>query len=183
MNSRLSSHYRALLVLVPALLVAAAAYAQEANILGLPAIPQPKPGSAAPQAAGANAAAAARSARDALSGEIGLQHSALAGVGRLIITTRATYTTTSAKSSALEAARSVQRDLSKSCGKQCKPEKMAAPKILPGGQLEFELAFKPLHQHLTQPQFMALLRSEPLNLTVAQLTAPAVAAPAPGASQ
>ncbi len=183
MHSRFSSHFRAVLVLASALLIATAAHAQEANILGLPAIPQPKPGSAAPQAATPSAAAASRSARDVLSGEMGLQHSALAGVGRLIITTRATYTTTSAKSSALDAARLVQRDLTKSCGKQCKPEKMAPPKILPGGQLEFELAFKPLHQHLTQPQFMALLRSEPLNLTPAQLTAPAVAAPAPGASQ
>lgn len=179
MNSRFSPLFRTLPALALGLLMAAAAQAQEANVLGLPAIPQPKPGSAAPPAAGGGGATPRRTARDVLSGELGLQHSALSGVGRLLVTTRATYTTAGARSQALDAARSVQRDLAQSCGKQCKPEKMAAPKILPAGQLEFELAFKPLHQHLTQAQFMALLRSEPLNLTPAQLTPPAPAASAP----
>lgn len=157
-------------------------FAQEANVLGLPAVPQPKPGSqpvgpagsaSAPKSAGVTPAS-----RDALAGEMGLQHSALNGVGRLILTTKATFATAGAKSGAIDAARSVQRDLAQSCGKQCKPMKMSAPKILPSGQLEFELAFAPLHQHLNQAQFLAALQSRPLNLTPAQLTPPAPQPPA-----
>lgn len=158
--------------------------AQEANVLGLPAIPQPKPGSqaaSAPKAVGASTVKP-QANRDILNGEMGLQHSALDGLGRLIITTRASFATAGAQSNAIEAARSVQRDLGKACGKQCKPDKMAAPKILSSGQLEFELAFRPLYQHLTQPQFLAAIQSQPLNLTPAQLTPPTVTAPAIPAS-
>ena len=160
------------------------AFAQEANVLGLPAVPQPKPGSAA-SAAGkpSNPASAPKSApgiyptRDVLAGEMGLQHSAIGGLGRLIITTRATFATAGAQGSALDAARSVQQELTKSCLKQCQPQKMGAPKILASGQLEFELSFRPLYQHLNQAQFVAALQSKPLNLTPAQITAPVQAPP------
>ena len=157
---------------------AASALAQEANVLGLPAVPQPKPGAASNAGNSASAPKASPIApinRDLLSGEMGLQHSALNGLGRLIVTTRSTFTTAGAKSNAIDAARSVQRDLSIACGKQCKPEKMTPPKILPGGQLEFELSVRPLHQHLTQAQFLAALQSKPLNLTPAQLAVPSPA--------
>lgn len=163
-------------------LLAVAAQAQEANVLGLPAVPQPKPGAAAASAAKSASAPKtspdATANRDILAGELGLQHSALNGVGRLIITSRATFATAGAQSSAIDAARNVQRELGKSCGKQCKPEKMATPKILSNGQLEFELAFRPLYQHLNQAQFVAALQSKPLNLTPAQTTAPVVVPPA-----
>jgi hypothetical protein len=149
------------------------AFAQDANVLGLPAIPQPKLGAAASPAKSAASAPAAATSRDILAGELGLQHSALNGVGRLIITTRATFATAGAKSAALDAARGVQLELGKACGKQCKPEKMSAPKFLSNGQMEFELAFRPLYQHLNQTQFLAALQSKPLNLTPTQLTAPA----------
>jgi hypothetical protein len=164
------------------------ALAQEANVLGLPAIPQPKPGSA--PAAGSPAASASSAAnkagpataptpntRNALAGELGVQHSSRDGVGRIIFTTRTAFQTGSARSDAIEAARSVQKDLVKSCLKQCQPVPMAAPKLLASGQLEFELAFKPLHQTLAQAQFVAALQSQPLNLTAAQLAAPVVAPP------
>ncbi len=169
------------------------AIAQESNVLGLPAIPQVKPGVAtstgkavsAPNAT-PNAAPATDPNRDILAGELGIQHSAINGLGRLIFTTRTTFATTGSKSNAIDAARAVQRDLIKACAKQCKPEKMGAPKILASGQLEFDLAFSPLHQHLNQAQFLAALQSKPLNLTPAQLAAPASAAapaapPAPAA--
>ncbi len=169
-------------------MLAPSAAAQEANVLGLPAVPQPKPGAIVSPAAGATGApsapktasgtpAAASLSRDALAGEMGLQHSALDGLGRLIMTTRATFATAGAQSNAIDAARSVQRDLGNACGKQCKSQKMAAPKILPSGQLEFELAFRPLYQHLNQAQFLAALQSKPLNLTPAQLNAPVAAPP------
>ena len=152
--------------------------AQEANILGLPAIPQPKPGSAAANAAqaasAAKPAAPAAPNRDVLAGELGIQHSALNGIGRLVFTTRTTFSTPGAQSSAIEAARAVQRDLAIACAKQCKPVKMGAPKSLAGGQLEFDVAFTPLYQHLNQAQFLAALQSKPLNLTPAQLNAPAI---------
>lgn len=167
-------------------LLASPALAQEANVLGLPAVPQPKPGSSAAASSAAKPPAAsatvAQANRDVLKGEMGLQHSALNGLGRLIITTRATFATAGLQSNANDAARSVQRDLSKACGKQCKPEKMAAPKILPTGQLEFELAFRPLYQHLNQAQFVAALQSQPLNLTPAQLAPPAAPVPTPAAA-
>ena len=165
------------------------AIAQESNVLGLPAIPQvklgvpqAKPGMAtgagkaasAPNAA-PNATPATDPSRDILAGELGIQHSAINGLGRLIFTTRTTFATTGSKSNAIDAARTVQRDLIKACAKQCKPEKMGAPKILASGQLEFDLAFSPLHQHLNQAQFLAALQSKPLNLTPAQLAAPAAA--------
>ena len=147
------------------------AFSQEANVLGLPPVPQPKGGSAAPASGGASKPpAVVAPSRDVLSGELGLQHSALNGTGRLIVTTRAAFATAGAKSSAMDAAKAVQRELVNSCGKQCKPEKMSAPKILPSGQLEFELVFRPLHQHLSQAQFLAALQSKPMNLTAAQLT-------------
>ncbi len=161
------------------------AQAQEANVLGLPAIPQPKPGStpaaASPASAASGAASKASAAatptpnnRSALAGELGVQHSSREGLGRIIFTTRAVFQTAGTRSDAIEAARTVQRDLNQACGKQCQPIKMAAPKILASGQLEFELAFKPLHQTLSQDQFVAALQSRPLNLTPVQLTAPPV---------
>jgi hypothetical protein len=156
----------------------------EANVLGLPAVPQPKPGSpvqaAAPvgkPATGASAAATSVN-RSVLAGEMGVQHSSINGVGRVVFTTKATFDTAGTQGTALAAARAVQRDISLACAKQCKPEKMAAPKIMPNGQMQFEVAFRPLHQHLTQGQFLAALQSQPLNLTPAQLTAPP---PAPAA--
>jgi hypothetical protein len=151
------------------------AFSQEANVLGLPAIPQPKPGTAASPAtaaSGAKTPAGTPANRDVLAGEMGLQHSALNGTGRMIVTTRATFATAGAKSNAIDAARAVQRDLVLSCAKQCKPLKMSSPKILPSGQMEFELAFAPLHLHLNQAQFLAALQSKPFNLTPAQLTPP-----------
>ncbi len=167
-------------------ILASPAHAQESNVLGLPAVPQPRPGAAGGPT---NPASTAKTptgstpsptpSRDALAGEMGLQHSALNGLGRLVVTTRATYATAGAKSNAIDAARSVQRELGKSCLKQCQPQKMAAPKILASGQLEYELVFRPLHQHLNQAQFLAVLQSRPLNLTPAQLAPPAVATQAP----
>ena len=162
-----------LVVTVGAALWCCASLAQEANVLGLPAIPQPKPGSAPPASPAAGASAAKTSMptvnRDAISGELGLQHSALNGLGRLIVTTRTAFATAGTRGSALDSARLVQKELAISCGKQCKPVKMGEPKILTSGQLEFELAFTPLHQHLSQAQFIAALQGKPLNLTPAQL--------------
>ncbi len=185
MHSPISSLLSCLRALALSLFcLANAAFAQEANVLGLPAVPQPKPGSSAALAAAAASAAALAKPpagtpanRDAIGGELGLQHSALDGLGRLVITTRNTFATAGAKSNAIDTARSVQRDLAQACAKQCKPEKMAAPKILSSGQLEFDLVFRPLYQHLTQAQFVAALQSKPLNLTPAQLAPPAAPAP------
>ena len=165
-------------------LLASPAFAQEANVLGLPAIPQAKPGAAVSPAGAASGAkpapagsAATPANRDALAGEMGIQHSALDGQGRIILTTRASFATAGARSNAIDAARAVQSDLDKACGKQCKPQKIGTPKILPSGQLEFELSFRPLYQHLNQAQFLAALQSRPLNLTPAQITAPVQAPP------
>jgi hypothetical protein len=163
-----------------------AAFAQEANVLGLPAVPQPKPGAAfsatkvTPPASSSSTPKLQTGTypeRDVLAGEMGLQHNALNGLGRLIVTTRATFATAGAQSAAIDAARSVQRGLGKSCLKQCMAETMGAPKILPSGQMQFELLFRPLHQHLNQAQFVAALQSKPFNLTLAQTTAPVQAPP------
>lgn len=182
----LSSLPRHGLIAVASFCFLSAAHAQEANVLGLPAVPQPKAGASAASPAKSASAPKAISdsppSRDILAGELGLQHSAINGLGRLVVTTRATFATAGAQSNALDAARSVQRDLVKACGKQCKPEKMAAPKILPSGQLEFDIAFRPLYQHLNQAQFIAALQSKPLNLTPAQITAPEAVPAAPAAS-
>jgi hypothetical protein len=174
--------------LAAALLAPTAVLAQnEPNILGLPVVPQPKPGStpAATAKSNANSPSSAASApppptapdRSAIAGQLGIQHGIQNGVGRLLFTTQATFTTAGQRSGAIDAAKVVQRDLGKSCGKQCKPEKMAAPEILPSGQLQFALVFSPLHQHLTQDQFLAALQSRPFNLTPEQLKAPVVAPP------
>lgn len=157
------------------------AIAQEANVLGLPAVPQNKNATNASGGAGGKAPPVAANPRDLLAGELGLQHSALDGLGRLIVTTKATFATAGAKSSATDAARQVQRELSAACGKQCKPEKMPAPIILPSGQLQFELAFRPLYQHLSQAQFIAAIQSKPLNLTAAQMSPPKIT-PAPAST-
>jgi hypothetical protein len=169
-----------------ALILCTSLGAQEVNVLGLPAVPQPKSGSAPAAVAAKGSGTAAVpvvSNRDAIGGELGLQHSARDGVGRLIVTTRTTFTTTGARSTALDTAKLVQKELSNACGKQCQPIKMTAPKILSGGQLEFELAFTPLHQHLSQAQFLAALQGKPLNLLPAQLQAPNAAGAPPVTAQ
>jgi hypothetical protein len=167
-------------LLAAALLASASLFAQnEPNVLGLPVVPQPKPGSApaAVPAAKTNTAPAPTpptdADRSAIAGQLGIQHGIQNGVARLLFTTQASFTTAGQRSNAVDAARAVQRDLGKSCANQCKPEKMATPQILPSGQLQFELLFKPLHQHLNQTQFVAALQSRPFNLTPEQLKAPA----------
>jgi hypothetical protein len=182
---RLRFQHTCCVVAVHISLLATSAWAQDVNVLGLPAIPQPKPGS--PAAAAANAASAKSvtpmpANRDILAGELGIQHSALEGLGRIVITTRSTFPTPAAASNAIQVARTVQREIAQACGKQCTPQKMAAPKILSSGQLEFDLAFRPLYQHLNQSQFVAAVQGKPLNLTPAQLAAPSAAAPAVTAS-
>lgn len=167
------------------LCISAPLIAQEANVLGLPAIPQPKPGSAPPAGiakpgsgapATKGAAPTSIANREAISGELGLQHSAREGIGRLIVTTRTVFATAGGRSTAIETGKFVQKELAIACGKQCQPQKMAAPKILSSGQLEFELVFAPLHQNLSQAQFLAALQGRPLNLTPQQLQAPALPA-------
>jgi hypothetical protein len=148
------------------------AWAQEANVLGLPVVPQTKAGVPIAPQAGAPEARPGGPSRSPLTGELSLEHSALAGIGRLVITSKATFQTAQAKKDALAAAQAVQRGLPASCGRQCKPEKMAAPHILPSGNLKFEVVFHPLHQHLSQAQFSAILGSRPLNLSAEQLTPP-----------
>jgi hypothetical protein len=161
------------------------AWAQEANILGLPAVPQPKPGSPAAAAAATHKPAASEPLapainrdRAAITGELGIQHGIQNGIGSVQFTTKATFSTPDQRATAVNTAKAVQQELSKACGTQCKPQKMPAPVILPTGQLQFTLSIKPLYQHLNQTQFVAALQGVPLNLTPAQITVPA----APNAS-
>lgn len=168
-----------------------ASLAQEANVLGLPAIPQPKPGQTpaaniAPgtvsQSKGKTSTSSGvqvQATRAPIAGELGIQHSARDGVGRIIVTTRSTFGTAAARDTALDAGRLVQREIAQACGKQCRPEKMSAPKILSSGQLEFEIVFRPLYQHLQQTQMLAAIQGQPMNLTPAQLTAPNLNPPSP----
>jgi hypothetical protein len=176
LGSRYHTYLPSHLCWVLGFLLTCSAWAQEANILGLPAVPQPKPGQAAPVAkpsASSKSPTESTIDRDVLAGEMGIQHSALDGSGRIVLTTKTLFSTAGTRENAIAAAQTVQRDLAKACGKQCKPEKMPPPKILATGQLEFALIFRPLHQHLSQAQFLAALQSKPLNLTPAQLTPPA----------
>ncbi len=187
--TQLHSLQRAFIALSLALIFPLTAWTQEANILGLPAVPQPKPGS--PAAAAATAAAASKPSssapvapavsREAISGELGIQHGVQNGIGNLQFTTKSTFTTPDQRNAAINAAKAVQQDLSKACGTQCKPQKMPTPQILPTGQLQFSLIMKPLYQHLNQTQFVAALQGVPLNLTAAQITAP-IATPAANSS-
>jgi hypothetical protein len=164
------------------------AWAQEANILGLPAVPQPKPGSSAAAAAANKPTASAPVApainRAVISGELGIQHGIQNGIGNVQFTTKSTFTTPDQRSTAINTAKAVQQELSKACGTQCKPQKMPPPVILPTGQLQFTLSIKPLYQHLNQTQFVAALQGVPLNLTPAQITAPAapIVSPTPNTS-
>jgi len=151
------------------------AFAQEPAVPGVPAL-RPLSAEAAPTrpaSAPKKPAATPPASLTLLTGAMGVQHSARDGLGRLVFTTGATFTTNEAQRSATTAARSVQRGLANACGTQCKPEKMAPPKVLPSGQLEFELVFRPLYQHLTQAQYVAALQSQPFNLTPAQINVPA----------
>jgi hypothetical protein len=160
--------------------------AQEANILGLPAVPQPKPGSPSAAAAANKPATSAPLApainRAAISGELGIQHGIQNGVGSLQFTTKAIFNTPDQRATAVNTARAVQQELSKACGTQCKPQKMPTPIILPTGQLQFTLSIKPLYQHLNQTQFVAALQGVPLNLTPAQITLPATPTASPTAN-
>jgi hypothetical protein len=168
-------------------------FAREPNVLGLPPVPQPKPGSPAAiaaaaaasqaKAAGATATAAPPpSDRSAIAGELGIQHNVSGGVGRVTYTTKASFVTAGERSNAVEAGKAVQRDIEKACAGQCQPEKMAAPQVLPSGQLRFEVAIKPLYQHLSQAQMVAALQGFALNLTPEQLKPTAGAASTPAGS-
>jgi len=155
--------------------VTCSAFAQETAVPGVPTL-RPLAAESAPArpaSAPKKRAATPPASLTLLTGAMGVQHSARDGLGRLVFTTGATFTTQEAQRSATTAARSVQRGLANACGSQCKPEKMAPPKVLPSGQLEFELVFRPLYQHLTQAQYVAALQGQPLALTPAQITAPA----------
>jgi hypothetical protein len=151
-------------------------WAQEANILGLPAVPQPKPGSPAAAAAANKPATSAPLApavdRTAISGELGIQHGIQNGIGSVQFTTKATFITPDQRTTAVNTAKAVQQELSKACGTQCKPQKMPTPIILPTGQLQFTLSIKPLYQHLNQTQFVAALQGVPLNLSKEQMAPP-----------
>jgi hypothetical protein len=149
--------------------------AYEPNILGLPAVPQSKtPVSANTSAKPSAPTAAARevtNARNAISGEMSVEHGVQDGAGRLIYTTKASFGTTALKNEALAAGRLVQEEFAKkSCSKPCTPIKTDPPQILPDGRLQFALALKPLYRHLTQAQYFAAMQGAPLVLSAEQTT-------------
>jgi hypothetical protein len=161
----------------------------EPNILGLPAVPQPKPGASAPASPGAPGQAAGKAApagaqplpatdpRSFLTGQMSIQHSVIDGVGRVVATSQGSYPTPEDRQQVLKAGVAMQAGLKDACGKQCQPMPMPKPEILPSGQVQVQFVFKPIYSHLSNEQMVALMQGKPMQLSDAQRKAPAAVPP------
>jgi hypothetical protein len=177
--------YSLAIALCASLCAALPAYGQ-GNVLGLPAVPQiapaAKPAASAADKAAQPAASAATpqqlddQAKSVLSGGVTLASNYDGRTVTVVVTTNNTYTSQEQRKAALKAARLVQRDVKVSCAKQCKAAaSMPAPKILPGGKLEFAMVVNDYPRALSNEDMVALLLGRPLAV-IAQ------AAPQPAAS-
>ncbi len=187
-----------LYALVLTLCTALPSYAQEVNVLGLPAVPQSPaastPGAAPGSAVGASAARKTASGAGAnpasavplsdsqiksvISGGVTMASSYVLRTATVRVTTNNIYQTEEQRKTAISAGRLVQRDLRISCGKQCKPAaNMPTPKILPDGKLQFDMVIDDYPRVLTQDDMIAMVLGNPL--AVLPKTAPASAPAAP----
>lgn len=159
--------------------------AQESNVLGLPAVPQK----------GANGAPlpAAPLIRDVdnkaiLSGGMQMASSYLGKLSTVRVTTIKAFTTAQDKTSALAAARLMQRDVPLSCVAQCKSAPMPEPKILPDGRAQFDLVIDGFPRVLDSDDMINMIKGVPLAQRAgkpsptAAASKPAAAASAPKVS-
>lgn len=184
---------------VPASLAFSAAVWAEANVLGLPAIPQTPVVAPAPAASGAasgnkkavntpkskstvnivtsDGSTATKEITDGeakavLNGGVTMASSYTDQGAILKITTQASYIGKAQTDAALRAARLVQRDLRLSCDKQCKLAKMEPAKILPNGKLQFDLAIDGLGRVLSQADMVNMVLGQPLAKVATPTPAP-----------
>ncbi len=174
----------------------------EANVLGLPAVPQVKapseavpsgtpgassaakpgaqtsvnPSASAPKAgasAPVNQAANDSALKSVLSGGITMASSYGNTTTTVRVTTANTYPSAALAAQAIAAARLVQRDLKLSCGKLCKPAPMPAPQILKDGTLQFDMVIDGYQGPLSNDDMLSMMMAKPLPVpAAAKLAAP-----------
>lgn len=167
----------------------------QANVLGLPAVPQPRAQPAVPPApqagasapkAGASAAKNAKSgasaarpaapalpqesindaaAKSVLSGGVTMASSYEGKIATVRVTTNNVYQGDVYRSQAITAAKLVQRDLVASCAWQCKPAPMPTPQILADGKLQFVMAIDNYPRVLSYDDMITMLMGQPLAVT------------------
>ena len=141
-------------------------YAQDSNnILGLPAVPQGPPASAPSAASSAAAAknpAASAKPSDAviksvLSGNLKLASFYPEGQIIVRVTTDKTFVGNAERTQAIQAARLIQRDARKACGKLCKPEPMPVPTLLTDNSLSFDIVISGYDGAMTSAEMVNLV--------------------------
>lgn len=164
-------------ILILTSIVAAAASSLQAqpgyepNVLGLPAVPQTKPGAGVPAPIAAQTAVAPPpDIRSFITGPMSIQHSAVGGVGRIAAVSQAIYKTSADRQMAIKAGEAMQSGVRAACGKQCQPLPMTKPYMTREGQVHIDIAFKPLYANLNHEQMVLLLQGKPVQLSQAQRT-------------
>ena len=116
-------------------------HAQDANnILGLPAVPQgPAPSASAAKNPAVPLKPSEADIKSVLSGNLKLASFYQEGLITLRVATDKTFVGEVARAQALQAARLVQRDARRACGKLCKPAPMPAPTLQPDNTLSFDV--------------------------------------------
>jgi hypothetical protein len=184
----------------------------EANVLGLPAVPQIKapsevapsatpgtpsagkpgakpsanPGASAPKAgasAPVNQATNDSALKSVLSGGVTMASSYNSTTTTVRVTTANTYPGAVLAAQAIQAARLVQRDLKLSCGKLCKPAPMAAPQILKDGTLQFDMVIDGYQGQLSNEDMLSMMMAKPLPVPAAPKPVAPVPPPAAAAAK
>lgn len=135
-------------------------HAQDANnILGLPAVPQNIPATAASGTKKPDAPAKPTEAdiKSALSGNLRLASFYQDGLITIRVMTDKIYVGNTVRAQALQAARLVQRDARLACGKQCRPAPMPAPTLQPDNTLSFDIVVSGYEGVMSTPDMVNLV--------------------------
>ena len=134
------------------------------NVLGLPAVPQSST-SAASGAKGSTAPSKPLELDDKslISGQMELASFYKTDGVIVRVITQKTFVGTELRAKALKAARSVQRDISLSCGKLCTPGLMPAPALLPDNRLTFNLVLTGYVGLISSPDMINLVTAQPIS--------------------
>jgi hypothetical protein len=138
------------------------AFAQEANILGLPAVPQTTASGAKVATAPAGPLIRDVEGKAILSGGMQMASSYAGKITTVRVTTVNAFASTEQRIQALAAARLMQRDVPLSCSKQCKSAPMPEPKLLPDGKVQFDLNVEGFPRILDRDDMINMVKGVPL---------------------
>ena len=139
-----------------------AAFAQEANVLGLPAVPQTAASGAKVAPAPTGPLIRDVQGKAILSGGMQMASSYQGKITTVRVTTVNAFASPEQRVQALAAARLMQRDLPLSCAKQCKSAAMPEPKMLPDGKVQFDLNVEGFPRILDRDDMINMVKGVPL---------------------